>query len=324
MRLLRVGLALLLPGVARAQVQDLNHRILGGLGIDAGVQVDTGLYAGGRVASWGADVLRGDDGRALPLEGLELAAVAQVIGGSGAVRLGRGPWLTVAVGVPWVRSTIDVEQPRVNLDRQGFGDLFFEPLRLGWRSTRADAVIGYSVYAPTSPPPATPLARSQWVHELSLGGTVFFDDDRGWRISALASYDHYQRKPDLDVTRGASVQVQGGFGGPVGDVVEVGIAAYGLWQVAPDRGADLPPTLRGLWERDYGLGPEVDVRIPQIRGRLSIRYTWDLGARARPEGSALFVTLAFLAWSPPPAARAQAYSTARTSGLRSFQRKPST
>ena len=42
----------------------------------------------------------------------------------------------------------------------------------------------------------------------------------------------------------------------------IGLAGFGLWQVTPDKGADLPATLRGGRTRVFGLGPELDVTIP--------------------------------------------------------------
>jgi hypothetical protein len=46
------------------------------------------------------------------------------------------------------------------------------------------------------------------------------------------------------------------------------------------------------------VGPEIGITIPAIRGKLTARYEWDLGARSRPEGQVLVVGLSFLAWQP--------------------------
>jgi len=82
-------------------------------------------------------------------------------------------------------------------------------------------------------------------------------------------------------------------------MLDVGIAGFALWQVADDRGPDLPPALRGARERVLGIGPEIGITIPALRAKLTARYEWDLGARARPEGQVLVASLSFLAWRPP-------------------------
>jgi hypothetical protein len=173
--------------------------------------------------------------------------------------------------------------------------VFVEPIQIGTRSRRVDAVASYSFYVPTSQGQRSGVGRPQWSHQVSAGGTVFFDDRRGWRVSALASYLHNERKLGIDITRGDSIQIQGGVGARVLDVIDVGLAGYALWQVTDDGGADLPMQLRGARERAFGLGPEVDVAVPALRARLACRFEWDLGADARPAGTILVVALTVVA-----------------------------
>ena len=132
-----------------------------------------------------------------------------------------------------------------------------------------------------------------------MGGTFFFDDERALRLSALASYNLYHRKLGLDVTRGDSVQIQGGLGGKLFQVLDLGVVGYALWQVRDDSGSDLPVALRGAREQVFGVGPEIGITIPALRAKLTARYAWDLGAQARLEGQVLVVSLSFLAWRPP-------------------------
>ena len=40
-------------------------------------------------------------------------------------------------------------------------------------------------------------------------------------------------------------QIQGGAGATVKKLATIGLAGFGLWQVTPDKGADIPATLRG-------------------------------------------------------------------------------
>jgi hypothetical protein len=89
--------------------------------------------------------------------------------------------------------------------------------------------------------------------------------------------------------------IQGGVGGPVVRGVDLGVAGYALWQVTDDRGADLPAQLRGLHERSYGAGPEVDVAIPAIRARATARLVWDLDGQARPMGATFVVGVTYRA-----------------------------
>lgn len=81
---LLLGLVLFGTGEALGQ-QNLGHKVLGGVGIDAGTQVEPGLYFAGRVLHFGADELRDRDGDPVPLEGLDIDAVGvRTAGGSSA------------------------------------------------------------------------------------------------------------------------------------------------------------------------------------------------------------------------------------------------
>jgi hypothetical protein len=93
------------------------------------------------------------------------------------------------------------------------------------------------------------------------------------------------RQRGIDITRGDLVQIQGGIGTSLlRKLAETGIAGYALWQVRDDRGTALPPVLAGARDRVYGLGPEGAMLIKAMHGQVRVRYEWDFGVRARPQG----------------------------------------
>ena len=118
-------------------------------------------------------------------------------------------------------------------------------------------------------------------------------------MTALASYQLNMRQRGIDITRGDSVQIQGGIGTKLfRESAETGVAGYALWQVRDDRGTELPLVLTGARDRVYGLGPEGAVLIKTIQGQLRVRYEWDFGVRARPQGHILVVGINFLVHRP--------------------------
>ena len=301
MRILLFGVTAALLPLSTAAVADgdLGHRVLGSVGLDAGTQPEEGVYAGDRFFYYSADRLRDRHGDPVPVKGLEIGAYANVVGISGTLKPEGAPYLSSALAVPvaWLSTRADV--PPTDVDLFGLGDIFVQPLMVGWRSQRLDTVASYSFYAPTGQAERKGLGQPQWTQQFSMGGTLFFDSERAFRLSALASYNLHHRKIGIDITRGDSVQLQGGLGGRLFQVLDVGLVGYALWQVADDRGSDLPLALRGAREQVFGLGPEIGITIPALRARLTARYEWDLGAQARPEGQVLVVSLSFLTWRPP-------------------------
>lgn len=289
----------LLPGKA-AKAQDLGHRLLGTLGLDAGAQTEPGLYVGDRIVYYHANRARDRAGNLLPLEGFALDALANAIGVVGTIEL---PWantyLTASLGLPLARLKVNRDNPEVRVDSFGLTDVYLKPLQVGWRASGFNVVVSYGLYIPTGRfrlEEQGRLSSGQFTHQLSAGGRVSFDRDKRWFFSVLATYELNTRKLGLDLTRGDTVQLQGGTGVRLARIVELGLAGYALWQVRDDRGADLPPALRGAREQAYGLGPEISVTLRAIGANLRLRYVWDLAARTRPEGRILVLGVSFTAW----------------------------
>jgi hypothetical protein len=129
--------------------QELGNKVLGTLGLLAGSQPPSGLYVADRFLLYSANDLIDRNGHRIPV-GLDLDALANAIGIQVTFKL---PWRSIYVnaslGVPAARVGIQTERPEASIDRYGFGDLYVQPLKIGWKSPRIDIVAGYSFYAPT-------------------------------------------------------------------------------------------------------------------------------------------------------------------------------
>ncbi|HSQ62541.1 MAG TPA: transporter [Polyangiaceae bacterium] len=294
------GLLLFADAPAMAQ-QDLGHKTLGTVGLQAGRQPDVGIYVVDLVVRYAATKLMNRNGAEIPV-GLDLDALA---GGLGVVAVFELPkiktFLDLAISVPVAYASVNTANPVASIDRSGLGDLFVQPLKLGWRTKHVQVVAGYGFYAPTGdsePGGNDGVGRGHWTHQLSLGGTLDAGARREWHLSALGSYDLNMQKRDIDVTRGATVQIQGGASYTVQRMLDIGIAGYALWQVTDDSGTALPAVLRGARDTVYGLGPELDLRIPAARISLMARFEHDFGAQSRPQGEIFVFGLTSLLWRP--------------------------
>ncbi len=211
------------------------------------------------------------------------------------------PYFSFAAGVPLARISLSIDDPRANIDRAGLGDLFVQPLKLGWRKKRYDAVATYAFYAPTGrfePRSGGGVGRGYWTHQFAIGGAGYGESDRMRRASVLVSYDLNLKKRGIDIRRGNTLQIQGGAGVGVFRVVTVGIAGFAMWQVSDDVGADIPPALSGLSSRAFGIGPEIDVLIPALRVKVELRVEREFGARSRPEGRVSLGGVSHQLWRP--------------------------
>jgi hypothetical protein len=297
-----IGLALLLT-TASAFAQDLGHKLPGLLGLDAGRIPEPGLYLVDRLATYESEELRDRNGNLIPTAPFNLLGLANALGVSYTAKIsGNSMLLTMTVGGPIAHLKLNIEnRPEIGVDRLGLGDPYVQPFRLGWRKRRFDLVTSYSIYLPTDRSPLAGgkgVSSGQITQEFSGGGSVYFKD-RSHFLTALASYQLNTRQRGIDITRGNSVQIQGGVGTKLlRELAETGIAGYTLWQVRDDRGTELPRVLTGARDRVYGLGPEGAMLIKAIHGQVRVRYEWDFGVRSRPQGHIFVAGINFLVHRP--------------------------
>jgi hypothetical protein len=282
--------------------QELGHKLVGTLGLEAGVQPPPGLYLAERLGWYGAHELFDRDGERVPGD-FRLSVAGGTVGISFTYRLPRlATYVSVAVSAPVALLSASSNEVPEHLESLGLGDVYVQPLRLGWRLSHVDLVTGYGLYVPTAsvePDDGTSgVSRAQWSHQISFGGTVYFDKRRSFALSALGSFDINGRKIGIDVTRGATFQAQGGLGKTLGGIVTIGPVAYALWQVQDDRGSAVPAAGRGARDRAFGLGAELDVRVVELRGQVSIRYAHDFEVETRPEGQIVLFGITVRAWEP--------------------------
>jgi len=273
------------------------------LGLDAGRIPEPGLYLASRAVIYEAGKLRDRDGNTIPTGPLDFLAFANAFGVSYTTRIFSGTIsLTTTVAGPIAGIKLDVaNRQEAGIDRFGLGDPYIQPIRLGWRKERFDLVTSYGIYLPAGKSAlagGSGVSSGRVTHEFSAGGSSYFKD-RTRFLTALASYQLNKRQRGIDITRGNTVQIQGGIGTSLfGQLVEAGLAGYALWQVRDDRGTDVPTPLRGARDQVYGLGPEAAITLKEIRGNVRVRYEWGIGVRARPQGAVFVAGINFLVYKP--------------------------
>jgi hypothetical protein len=295
----------LLSGAKGAIAQDLGHKLPGLIGLEAGKVPEPGLYFIDRLVWYEADEIRDRNGNVIPIGPFNLQALSNAAGVMYTTKLGKqSTYFTATAAAPLTHFTTNVQDhPEASIDKFGLSDIFIQPARFGWRFKRFDAVASYGLYLPTGRFQlfgGKTVSSGQVTHQFSAGGSIYANKNRDAFVTALASYDLNRRKRDIDITRGDTIQIQGGAGfSRMKGTIEAGAAAYALWQVRDDRGTALPPVLRGGRDRVYGAGPEVAVFVKAIRSQIRTRYVWDIGVRSRPSGNLFVVGLNVVLQRPP-------------------------
>ena len=304
------GLICLMGGEARAQQS--GHNVPGDAGLQSGSQAPPGVYVGNLYYTYPTSKLKNDSGEKVNRDGSLRVTFDSVFVSWVTNQTIFGANIGGQVALPFYKNRIEAFSLESS-SNFAVSDIYVQPLNLGWHFKRADVVAGYGVYMPTGDYKAGGRGNTglgMFSHELSLGSTVYLTENKMWHAAALFQYEMHTRKPGIDITVGDMVTIEGGIGktfvkmipekGPL--VTNIGLAAYTQFKATGDSGTGINPLLRGLKDRVFGVGPELSVYIPQLKGTIGVRYIPEFGARNTTQGQTFVVTFALQAksWTPAP------------------------
>ena len=182
----------------------------------------------------------------------------------------------------------------VNDSSSGLGDIFLEPVVLGWHKKQYDFAFGIGGFFPSGKydvnKPASP-GKDTWTGMFTLGGTYYFDEKKSYSASILGRFEMHTEEDKTNVKAGNDFHFEWGIGKTIHSkwIWDVGVSGYCHWQVTDDRGtAVLRP---GDHDRVFGVGPEVIFTIPSSRLSVSLRNNWEFEAKDRPEGYISVITI---------------------------------
>lgn len=306
-RVFLVLLGCLLANTASGQFN--GHNTLGDFGLSAGSQPAPGWWISAFYYRYEADDLFDRNGNEILPEvpaDLAIDAWAPVIYYVSEAKILGGTYGFQAV-IPGSRTQLEV--PILGEDAgvgSAIGDLYLQPINLGWNKERTDFIAGIGVSVPTGDYEFLGDSNSglgMWSFELFGGFTRYIDEAKSWHFATTAFYETHTEKDGTDIRVGDLLTLEGGFGYSfMQGAASVGLAYFAQWKVTDDELGDLealiPPEVSDFVGRHrvYGIGPEVNVPIP-IRNKLvallNLRYIREFGARTKSQGDALAFTITF-------------------------------
>ncbi len=91
------------------------------------------------------------------------------------------------------------------------GDIYFEPVNLGWHFRQLDAIVSGGFFAPTGPYNAKAklnIGYGHWSGTLGLGGIVYADKARTWGLSIFSHYIFYASQMGRNYTYGDQIPIE--------------------------------------------------------------------------------------------------------------------
>jgi len=303
MRHCMVVIALLIAAAAMpAQAQYLGLNLRGDVGMKSGSQPGPGYYLVVPLF-YRADYssLRGQNGNELPGNlNTTINLIAPVFSATTKFKI-LGATYGFQIVPPFMNQRLSLAAGPVQRNNNyGFGDMYVQPVNLGWRRKRADFLAAYGFYAPTGSGSRT---LDMWAHELVAGTTVYLDQAKSWHVAGTMFYDIHQRKRSEDITVGNYLTIEGGAGRSfLKGAGSAGLAYLMQWKTTYDSGSDVNPLLPRAKNKAYGLGPEINLPFfarGSLVGLLGFRYTFEIGNSTNFQGNNLVFTLTLAKLSAP-------------------------
>jgi len=172
----------------------------------------------------------------------------------------------------------------------GLGDIEVEPLLLSWHLDQFDFSAAYAFWAPTGDyrmDRPDMLAQGFWSHMLTLGATWYPDAEKTIAVSLLNRYEFAHEQDLTHTSPGQVYTLEAGISKTVITNLDVGIIGYYQQQTTTDSGA----LADSMLDRKLGVGPEVSGFCSELGIFASLRYGYEFGARDRPEGHLITLTL---------------------------------
>jgi len=186
--------------------------------------------------------------------------------------------------IPFVRTDVTIGTTE---NRQfGLGDIFFEPVVLGWHLPRWDFAFAHGIFFPTGDfkvsQPASP-GRGYWTNLLALGITYRLDADKTWTFSTAHRFEFNAENTKLHITPGSFYSLEWGLSKALPNNIEAGLVGFVQRQLTDDTGRGVTYNSNNR-SQIFGIGPELDVFFPGIRLHVATRVLGEFGARNRAEG----------------------------------------
>jgi hypothetical protein len=192
------------------------------------------------------------------------------------------------------------------------GDLFVQPLWLGWSQKLWDFAVGYGFYAPVGSystemvtlPVIGPITTEAadnvglgfWTNQFQGAASWYPWESRGTAVATALTYEIHGNKKDFDLTPGQDITWNWGISQylPLKKdktlLLEVGPAGYGSWQTTDDSGSDAKNP--SVHDRVQAAGGQLGLTYVPWNAALNFHYLYEFASEDRFEGQVLGVNFA--------------------------------
>lgn len=225
-------------------------------------------------------------------------------------------------------STVNGQGVNPQTSQFAAGDLFVQPVWLGWNRRSFDVAVGYGFYAPVGKydykTVVFPVVGSQvvtasdniglgyWTHQLQGNVTWYPNPNRGLAVTNTFTTEFNGKQRGSGITKGnfftwnwgASLYLPVEKPQPR-HLIEAGLTGYSQWQISDSSGPLLGNP--GFHDQVHGIGAQMGLISIPWNMQLTFRYIHEFYSANRFQGDSYGLNLSYTIKKPAPAASPPAH-----------------
>jgi hypothetical protein len=282
-----------------AHAQNRGVYPLGLSAINSGVSAAPGLTYNNSFLFYARDEQRGGNGEVLATgQQAVLLDMNTLLWASGQqiATLGNARFSSAAT-IPIANNSLSSSTQGAISGGGGLGDIYLQPVILGWHQDRADIRGIVGVLAPTGKFEAGAkdnVGNGYWTPVIAVGETFYLSADRATTISAFQMYEFHTTQSGTQIRPGETFDldysVMRAFRFHAESRLQVGVIGYGAWQTTAKTGPGITPAEEAQRYRVNGLGVGMNLLLPTQKVTLSLKYFDEFSNRWTYQGYSLQIS----------------------------------
>jgi hypothetical protein len=179
----------------------------------------------------------------------------------------------------------------------GLGDVYLQPVILGWHHDHADIRAIAGVLAPTGKFNAGTndnVGNGYWTPVIAAGQTFYLAADKATTISLFEMYEFHTTQQGTQIRPGQTFDldysVMRAFPIHAESRLQVGVVGYGAWQTTAKTGPGITPAEEAQRYRVNALGVGTNLVLPAQKVTLSLKYFDEFSNRWTYQGHSLQIS----------------------------------
>jgi len=204
-----------------------------------------------------------------------------------------------AVTIPIANNSLSSSTQGAISGGGGLGDLYFQPLILGWQAPRVDVRGIVGVLAPTgrfSAGGTDNVGNGYWTPVIAAGETFYLSSDKATTLSLFQMYEFHTTQSGTHIRPGETFDLDyslmRAFRLSAESRLQVGMIGYGAWQTTAKTGPAITPAEEAQRYRVNALGVGMNLQLPARKVTLSLKYFDEFSNQWTYQGYSLQISAA--------------------------------